>query len=273
MFSSFWRILRADIKSNKLQFALIWGVLTLSAMLLLVSLLMLNSTSEPWDRTFDETNGPHVWVVSHQHDLDFSPVLEDPQVTETSGVMMALAENPMVLGDDKQNIYLYGMDEFPPVAHPLLAEGRWLEANRADEVVLDFSLANFYEMKIGDAITILGAEGTHGLTIVGLAVTAHWFPYNEVTKDVSPGVGYISQKALEQIQPDPENWYSVLGIRLSDPEKSQEYGARMYETFPGKLRTVVDWKYIKENASLASTLNGMFMGLWIRYSLRLVRFP
>ncbi len=262
MFSSFWRILRADIKSNRLQFALIGGVLTLSAMLLLISLLMLNSTSEPWDRTFDATNGPHVWVVSHHHDLDFSPVLEDEAVSETSGVMMALAENPMVMGDEKQNIYLYGMDEFPLVAHPLLAEGRWLEANNPDEVVLDFSMANFYEMKIGDSITILGADGTWDLTIVGLAVTAHWFPYNEVTKDVSPGVAYVSQKALEVIQPDPEFWYSVLGIRLHDPDQSQEYGAKMYDTFPAKLRTVVDWNFIKENASLASTLNGMFMGLF-----------
>jgi putative ABC transport system permease protein len=262
MLSTFWRMLRADIKSNKLQFGLIWSVLVLSAMLLLISLLMLNSTNDPWNRTFEETNGPHLWVVSHQYDLDFTPLIEDPAVSQTTGVMMALAENPMVIGDEKYNIYLYGMDTPPPVAHPLLAAGRWLDPNTPDEVVLDFSLANFYDIQVGDSITILAAEGEQDLTVVGFAVTAHWFPYNEVTKDVSPGVGYISQDTLSAIQPNPDYWYSVLGLRLNDPETSQEFSGQVFEEFPGKLRTVVDWKFIKENAALASTLNGMFMGLF-----------
>ena len=117
-------------------------------------------------------------------------------------------------------------------------------------------------MQVGDSITILAAEGTQELTVVGMAVTAHWFPFNEVTKDVSPGVGYITQNALEAIQPDPAWWYSVLGIRLVEPENSVQFSEMMFETFPGKLRTVIEWQYIKENASLASTLNGMFMGLF-----------
>lgn len=262
MITTFWRLLRADIRSNRLQFGLIWSVLALSAMLLLVSLLMLNSTDEPWDNTFEATNGPHLWIVSHEHNLDFTPLLEDPEIDQTSGVMMALAENPMVIGDEKYNIYLYGMDTPPPVAHPLLAEGRWLDPEKEFELVLDFSMATFFDIQVGDQITILAAEGTQNLTVVGLGVTAHWFPYNEVTKDVSPGVAYLSQKSLEAIQPDPDNWYSVLGLRLTNPEDSQEFVNQVFERFPGKMRTVVDWKFIKENAALASALNGMFMGLF-----------
>ena len=61
--------------------------------------------------------------------------------------------------------------------------------------MLDFSLAKFYDFQVGDTVTILGAEGNQELKIVGLAVTAHWFPYDEITKDSSPGVsvGHVTR--------------------------------------------------------------------------------
>ena len=256
------RKIRADFKANKLQLGLIGVVLTLSAMLLFLSFLILTSTQDPWDRTFEETNGPHLWVVSHQYDLDFTPLTKDPLVVEHSGVIYSLAENPILIGDEKQNVYLYGMDEVPAVASPLLAEGRWLDSSKTGEVVLDFSLAHFFDFQAGDEITVLAAEGTLKLKVVGLAVTAHWFPYNEITKDVSPGVAYITRSTLEMLQPDPTHWYSVIGLRIKDPNDSTEFGNYVHEVFPGKLQTVLDWQYVKENATLASTLNGMFMGLF-----------
>jgi putative ABC transport system permease protein len=262
MFSASWRMLRADIKSNKLQFGLIWGVLALSAMLLFVSLMIVTGTDDPWDRTFEATNGPHLWVVSQEYDLDFSPLVEDPEVVEDTGRLLALSENPVVLGDEKQDIFLYAMDERPAVAHPLLAEGRWLKPENPYEAVLDFSFAVFYDFKVGDKITILAADGTQELSVVGLAVTAHWFPFNEITKDSSPGVAYISQASLEAIQPDKAHWFSVIGLRLKDPENSAEFGNHVQALFPGKLQSVIEWQFLRETALLADTLNGMFMGLF-----------
>jgi putative ABC transport system permease protein len=262
MKDALWRKVRADIQSNRLQFALIGGVLTLSAMLLTISLLVMGSAEDPWNRTFDATNGPHIWLVSHQHDLDFTPVMEDPAVSETSDVFMALAENPLVLGDEMRPLFLYEMDTLPQVAHPLVAEGEWLDAAQLDEVVLDYSLARYYDFTVGDEVTVLAADGNHTLKVVGLAVTAHWFPYNDITKDSSPGVAYISRATLEAIQPDPAWWYAVLAIRLHDPEASREFGEALHERYPGALRSVLDWHFTKENALLANTLNVMFMGLF-----------
>jgi putative ABC transport system permease protein len=270
MITAFWRKLRADIKTHKLQFFLIWAVLTLSAMLLTVSLLVMGSAEDPWNRTFEATNGPHIWAVSHQHDTDFSPLMEDPAVSESSGVLMALAENPLVIGDEKISFFLYAMDEPPPVAHPLIAEGRWLEPANPDEVILDFSLARYYDFKIGDQITVLAADGNRNLKVVGLAVTAHWFPYDEITKDVSPGVAYISDTTLQAIQPDKGYWYSVVGLRLKDPSTSREFADQVYERFPGQMRSVIEWQFVKQNAALANTLNSMFMGLFSTLGLAAV---
>ena len=262
MNSALWRKLRADIKTNKLQFLLIGGVLTLSAMLLTISLLVMGSADEPWNRTFEATNGPHVFVVSHQHDLDFTPLVENPRVTENSGVVLALSENPLVMGDEKISMFLYAMDQRPQVSYPLVAEGNWLEAASSDQIVLDFSLARYYKIQAGDTITVLGTDGNRELEVVGLAVTAHWFPYDEITKDVSPGVAYITQETLEILQPDPKSWYSVMAIRLKDPEASKEMADLALDLFPGVLQSVIEWQYVKENAALANTLNSMFMGLF-----------
>ena len=150
----------------------------------------------------------------------------------------------------------------PQVAHPLVAEGRWLDPDEPDEIVLDYSLARFYEFQVGDQVTILGALGERKLKVVGLAVTAHWFPYNDITKDVSPGVAYISNSTLVALQPNPEYWFSVVGLRLQEPEKSKAFVDKVFATFPGKLRSVIEWQFVKQNAALANTLNAMFMGLF-----------
>jgi putative ABC transport system permease protein len=262
MIRALWRKICADVMSNKLQFLLIGCVLSLSSMLLIVSLLLMISADEPWQRTFDATHGPHLWVVSHQADVDFSPLTQDAAVTESSGVMMCLADHPLVLGDEKIPVFLYAMDAPPPVAHPLLAKGQWLDLAAADEIVLDFSLAKYYEFEVGDQITILGADGNHRMQVVGLAVTAHWFPYDEITKDVSPGVAYLSQRALESLQPDHNFWYAVVGVRLKDPQTSKAWVDRVNEFIPGQLRAALEWQYIKQNAQMADTLNAMFMGLF-----------
>ena len=47
MSAALWRKLRADLKTNRLQFLLIAGVLALSTMLLTVSLLVMGNANQP----------------------------------------------------------------------------------------------------------------------------------------------------------------------------------------------------------------------------------
>jgi putative ABC transport system permease protein len=262
MLIAIWRKLWADIKSYKLQFVLIASVLTLSAMLFTISLLVMDSAQEPWERIFEQTNGPHVWISSHQHDVDFTPLIENKEVSETTGQITALANNPLVIEDEKHMIFLYAMEEPPRVAHPLLVEGRWVSTAELNEVVLDYSFARYQYLQVGDRIKVLAADGMEELEIVGLAVTAHWFPYNDVTKDIAPTVGYLSQTTLEAIQPDKEQWYSVIGLRLIEADTSKHFMDQVYKAFPTQLTSVIDWQWVEENATLANTLNVMFMGLF-----------
>jgi putative ABC transport system permease protein len=262
MLIAIWRKLKADILSYKLQFILIASVLTLSAMLLTISILVMDSAQEPWRRVFEQTNGPHVWISSHQHDVDFTPIIESRDVSDTTGQIMALANNPLMIEDEKHAIFLYAMENLPRVAHPLLAAGRWISPDMEGEIVLDYSFARYYDLHEGDDVKVLAADGIIQVEVVGLAVTAHWFPYNDVTKDMAPSVGYISQATLETIQPDREQWYSVIGLRLIEPATSKEFMDQVYEAFPTQLTSAIEWQWVKENAELANTLNVMFMGLF-----------
>ena len=106
MITVIWRKLTADIRSQYLQFILIWAVLTLCALLLMVSLLVMGSANDPWKRIFNQTNGPHVWIVTRHQDLDFSKLLNDPEVTQSTGTMLALAENPLIIADEKRPMFL-----------------------------------------------------------------------------------------------------------------------------------------------------------------------
>ena len=262
MIAAFWRKLRADIRTQKLQFLLVWGVLSLSSMLLVLSLLMYGSAEEPWDRIFEETNGAHVWVVSSIHDLDFSPIANHQAVEEVTGTILALSENPMILDDEKVSFYLYAMDALPEVAQPLIADGRWVNPENAFEVVLDFSLANYFGFQVGDEVSFLSTEGARSLRVVGLAITAHWFPYNEVTKAFSPGVAYISTQTYESLQPNPEFWYASYGLRLKNPDASKDFVDIVSETFPGQITTVIEWKWVRQIATMANTINIAFIGVF-----------
>lgn len=262
MLSALLRKLRADFRTHRLQYILISSVLALSAMLLTLSLLVMRSADEPWERTFEETNGPHVWIVSNQYDLDIGPLQANPEVADTTGLLLVLSESPLVLEGTKIPLFLYAMDQPPAVAHPQLADGRWLNPSNSDEIVLDYSLARYYELQVGQQVEVLGNPDIHRLEIVGLAVTAHWFPYDDITKDIAPAVGYISQSTLMDIQPEPHFWYGAIGLRLVNPEQSKQFVEQLYQIYPLELQTVLEWQWVQENATLANTLNVMFMGLF-----------
>lgn len=262
MMPGIWRKLRADLKTNRLQFSLIGAVLALSAMLLTLSLLVMRSADEPWERTFEQTNGPHVWITSVDPELDFSAIENHAQVSSTTSVILALAESPLIIGDIKVPAFIYAMDQPPAVAHPLLAEGRWLDPTQPDQVVLDYSLARYYDLQVGDVVEVLGNPDVLSLEVVGLAVTAHWFPYDDITKELAPAVAYVSRASLAEIQPDQDFWYSAMGVRLHDPQLSREFVDEIYQLYPLELQSVIEWQFLQENATFANTLNVMFMGLF-----------
>ncbi|MEW5987661.1 MAG: FtsX-like permease family protein [Chloroflexota bacterium] len=262
MLIALYRKARADIRSHKLQYALMLAMLTMATLMLTVALIVQRSADTPWERTFETTNGPHAWLVSGRSDLDFGPAAALPEVSQTSGEIPTLANHPLVIGDEKYEVFLYGLVERPPVAQPQVVAGRWLAAEGVDEIVLDFSLARYYGFEVGETVDVLTAEGTRPLAIVGLAVNAHWFPYTDDTKDLAPGVAYILPATLAEIEPDPAERAKVMGFRLRDPQASQEFVERAYEVLDNQLATSLEWQTVRDWVTFTNRINVLFLSFF-----------
>jgi putative ABC transport system permease protein len=272
MFQALLRKALADIGSYKLQYGLIFTMLAVATMMLTIALAVQRSADAPWDRTFEATNGPHVWLVSSHYDVDFTAVESHEAVTQSTGAIPALDSHPLVLEGKKHNIFLYGMAERPPVAKPLVAGGRWLDENAPDEIVLDFSLATYYELAVGDTVRILTAAGERPLQVVGLAVTAHWLPYDDNTRDLAPGVAYISNETLEAIEPDPARRLKVLGLRLHEPDSSRQFVSEAHALLDNQLLTSLEWQLLRELATFGNSINVIFLSFFSFLGLVAVGF-
>jgi putative ABC transport system permease protein len=262
MLQAMWRKAKADIRGQSLAYFLILVMLIMATLVLTIALLVQRSANVPWDRAFAETNGPHVWLVSYRYDQDFSPVSEHEAVTADSGRIPVLLSNPLVINDEKHAVFLYGMGQPPVVARPAVASGRWLQDAAVDEIVLDFSMARYYNLQVGDSIDVLTSAGYRPLAVVGLAVTAHWLPYSEDTKDLAPAAAYISNQTLASIEPDQNVWLSVMGLRLHDPEQSREFVKEVNNLLGAQLQTTVEWQWLRELATFANQIHVLFLGFF-----------
>jgi putative ABC transport system permease protein len=272
MIQALLRKVLADIGSHKLQYGLIFTMLALATMILTIALAVQRSADAPWDRTFEATNGPHVWLVSSHYEVDLSPVEAHEAVAESSGPIPALDSHPLVLAGEKYDIFLYGMAERPAVAHPLVAAGRWLDSAGLDEIVLDFSLATYFDLGVGDTVHILTAAGERPLQVVGLAVTAHWVPYDDNTRDLAPGVAYILPETLAEIEPDPAHRLKVIGLRLREPGESRDFVKMAHVLLDNQLLTSLEWQLLRELATFGNRINVLFLSFFSFLGLVAVGF-
>lgn len=263
---------RADLKANRLQNSLIFLILALAAVALTVSLVVLRSADDPWMRTHNAANGAHIWLVAPYEGTDYSVLDAQPEVSQSTGDIYALASNPLVIGEDKLNVFLYGMDEPTLVAKPLLADGRWIRPGTADEIVLDFSFATYYEINVGDQVGVLTDEGVREMTVVGTAVSTHWITYQENTKDLIGGIGYISEDNVQAIQPDTSQWRKLYGIRLHDANSSTDYVPRVYELMNNRIESSIEWQWLRDVNGLTNRVVVLFMSFFSLLGLVSVGF-
>ncbi len=270
MWTAVFRKVRADIRTNRLQYGLIFVILVLATMTLTVTAIVSRSANEPWDRSFEEANGPHAWFISRQQDHGLEIIAAQPDVTEATGLIPALDNHPLVFEGEQHDMFLYGLTERSTVARPLVADGRWV-ANRG-EVVLDFSFARFYDIQVGDTLEFLVEDGLYPLEVVGTAVSAHWFYYDETTKDVAAGLAYTTLESLREVEPDTELWTYGLGVRIKNPDDSREFIDRVLSDPGVTVESSFDWQWLRELATLSNNLVVLFMGMFSLLGLVAVGF-
>ncbi len=258
----------ADLRSRLFQTALIMLILVLAAAVLTVSVDLLKSdtTSNPWERIFAETNGAHLWFTSSGANVDLAPIARLEGVTGSVGPL-PYVEGPFLMrSSDKYSIGLYGMQpELPRVGRPSVADGSWLTAGGENDVVLDRGLAGSLKIAVGDTVDILTSTGKSRLLVVGLAVNPGQGPF----PSVQPGLGYVLPSTLARLEPDRQYWQSKLGVRLADPKTLPDFSRRADALFPaGAIADTNDWSQARylwlNNASNQSfNLWLVFVGVFL----------
>lgn len=261
----------ADIRSHRLQHAIIFFILMLATVTLTISIIVQQSANDPWDKTFERTNGAHVWLVA-KNDVDLNIAAELDGVTETTGIIPATSKHPLIIDGDKRDTFLYAAGENPKVAIPLVVEGRWYDNDNPGELVLDFGVARNFDIKVGDDVEILTDRGPLSLKVVGLAVTSHWIPFQESFADLLPLLAYVPQPAFDSIVTNPENRANAMGIRLENSDESKAFVEKAHAALNGRLDSSIEWQWVREMSTIANQINVLFLGFFSILGLITVGF-
>lgn len=255
----------ADLRSHRLQTALILLILTAATATLVLAATIQRSMNNPWERAFAESNGAHLSFFSATAEADLTSISRLEGVSAAAGPFPVVWEHSLVKDHEKYNLLLYGMpSELPAVGRPLVTEGRWLAAGGEDEIVLDRSFARDLDLKVGDQVEILSQQGKTTLSVVGLAVNSGWGLY----PNFQPALVYVLQSTLARLETDAAQWHSALWVRLFDPEASQEFQERAYALFPqGAIEYSLDWHTIREFTNFTIKISVLFLGVFSVFAL------
>lgn len=228
----------SGLRRRRLQAALTVAVVAAAAAALTVAHGLGRVADDPWERTFEATNGAHVTATTLGAGPDLSPLERLPGVAASSGVL-PLAQTVVVRDGKRLGLLLFGVDATrPSVARPLLDTGAW---PRPGGVVLERSFARFHGLAVGDRLATVGSRAT--LRVDGIALTSDGEPYPRS----QPGRAFALRGTLELVSPDRARWGAFLGVRLDDPERTQPFMLAAFRAAAGAAN-LSDWKADRADA-------------------------
>ncbi|HSJ59432.1 MAG TPA: FtsX-like permease family protein [Anaerolineae bacterium] len=252
--------IKADLISRPLISALILVTIIASSTLLTLALATILNITGPYDRTFQELNGAHVWLYLNRSVVDAGDLVEIqslPAVAERSELQHYVVARARI-GDERTWVMVRDLAVPPPaVGRVRVEEGRYLDTQAA-EVVASSILKETHGLAAGEVVEITTADGTPvELPVAGLAYDATWDWY----ASEQPPPLFVSPDTLYALFPDDSRWGWAIGLRLHDPEAVDELVTAIEDTVDANaLLAHVDWRDIRESALFAARINFVFLG-------------
>ncbi|MFD9093943.1 FtsX-like permease family protein [Streptomyces collinus] len=216
---------------------------------LLLAAALFGYATNPWQRTFTEAHGAHVWIhtaastdVRELARLDGVESVAGPYRTESTTVAAR---------GTRAAVELRGTPDLPTVGRPLVTAGHWLDPAEPDGVVLESRLARALLAEPGDTLTLPGTART--LTVEGIADSAE------------PGYSPGAQPGLVWALPPAVRADAgrVTGLRLKDPGDT-DYAVQRAVTVlgAGTVGEVSTWQQERAAAQGENRLLGQVLGLF-----------
>ncbi|MFJ9866563.1 FtsX-like permease family protein [Streptomyces sp. NPDC101165] len=216
---------------------------------LLLAAALFGYATNPWQRTFTQARGAHVWIHTAAS-TDAQRLARLDGVESVAGPYRTEAATVASRGT-RAAVELRGTPHLPSVGRPLLTAGHWLDPAQPDGVVLETRLARALLAEPGDTLTLPGTART--LTVEGIADSAE--------PGYSPGAQPGLVWALPTAVRAPGG--QVTGLRLKDPSDT-DYAVQRAVTVlgAGAVGEVSTWQQARADAQGENRLLGQVLGLF-----------
>lgn len=216
---------------------------------LLLATALFGYATNPWQRTFSQTRGAHVWIhTGVSTDLEKLSAVDG--VEAVSGPYATSATTVTSRGV-RASVELRATPQLPGIGHPLITSGHWLDASNPNGVVLESHLARALLTSPGDTLALPGGSGM--ITVVGIADSAEsrYRPGN------GPGLVWALPAAVQH----PTG--QVIGLRLVDPAHTDYAVQRAVTTLgAGAIGELSTWQQTRAEAQGDNRLLGQVLGLF-----------
>ncbi|WEO98122.1 FtsX-like permease family protein [Streptomyces sp. FXJ1.172] len=216
---------------------------------LLLATALFGYATNPWQRTFAEARGAHVWIHTAQS-ADTARLAGLDGVTSVAGPYRTESATVAARGT-RASVELRGTAHLPSVGRPLLTAGHWLDPAEPDGVVLESGLARALLAEPGDTLTLPGTART--LTVEGIADSAE----PAYSPGEQPGLVWALPAAVRA--PGGQ----VIGLRLREPADT-DYAVQRAVTVlgAGAVGEVSTWQQARAQAQGDNRLLGQVLGLF-----------
>ncbi|MFJ9816417.1 FtsX-like permease family protein [Streptomyces sp. NPDC101151] len=216
---------------------------------LLLAAALFGYATNPWQRTFTQARGAHVWIHTAAS-ADARKLVRLDGVESVAGPYRTESTTVASRGT-RASVELRGTPHLPSVGRPLLATGHWLDPAEPDGVVLESRLARALLAEPGDTLTLPGTART--LKVEGIADSAE----PGYSPGAQPGLVWALPSAVRA--PGGE----VTGLRLKDPADT-DYAVQRAVTVlgAGAVGEVSTWQQARAEAQGENRLLGQVLGLF-----------
>lgn len=212
----------ADLRQRSLQAAVLAVVLVAGSAILTLAFTVDRSTLRVFSQVHEDANGPHVWLSGDEADLALAA--EDPGVAQASQLFHSL-EGALIHEGEAHAAVIWGMSEAPVVAPSLLTDGRWVDPDRDDEIVVGVGLARAAGIAPGDRLLLVGANSrAASYQVVGVVTPVVRVPYPQLT----PAGVFVSEAALDGLAGGPAE--ALAESERALPQHETSMGVRLAAT-------------------------------------------
>ncbi|MEV7285902.1 FtsX-like permease family protein [Streptomyces sp. NPDC093252] len=216
---------------------------------LLLAAALFGYATNPWQRTFTQANGAHVWL--HTSVSADAGLLARQDGVESVAGPYPTASTTVASRGARASVELRGVDRRPEVGRPLLTAGTWLDPADPRGVVLETRLARALVAEPGDTLTLPGTART--LRVLGVADSAE----PRYRPGEQPGLIWAPRAAV----PAPDG--QAIGLRLTDPEDTGYAVQRAVTVLgAGAIGEVTTWQQAQSEAQGDNRLLGQVLGLF-----------